>query len=53
MQPQAASHVYRSVLLLSKTRHDSGSSTDGSKKGPSESNSPVPIEKDEEKEKGC
>ncbi|GAB6030492.1 Retinoblastoma-like protein 1, variant 2 [Chamberlinius hualienensis] len=56
MQPQALSHIYRSVLLTSKKRHSStgssSSSGEGSKQGgASESNSPVPMEKDDEKEK--
>lgn len=49
LQPQAASHVYRSVLMSSKKRRNSGSS-DNSKNG-SGSNSPVPTER-EEKETG-
>ncbi|CAG2236659.1 RBL2 [Mytilus edulis] len=40
MQPQAQSHVYRSVLLTGRRRHTSGGS-DGSKNGASRSSSPT------------
>ncbi|XP_052230201.1 retinoblastoma-like protein 1 isoform X2 [Dreissena polymorpha] len=49
MQPQAQSHVYRSVLLTARARHASGSS-DGSREV-SGSSSPVNGEKDEGKDK--
>lgn len=49
-QPQAQSHVYRSVLLTSRNRHTSGSS-DGSRAGASRNSSPVNGEKDDSKEK--
>lgn len=50
LQPQAQSHVYRSVLLNSRYRHTSGSS-DGSRAGASRTSSPVTGEKEETKEK--
>ena len=40
MQPQAQSHVYRSVLLTGRRRHTSGGS-DGSRNGTSGSSSPI------------
>ncbi|XP_069675672.1 retinoblastoma-like protein 1 isoform X2 [Periplaneta americana] len=40
LQPQAASHVYRSVLLCSKRRRGSGSSSNGT----SNTSSPVPSD---------
>ncbi|KAL3858951.1 hypothetical protein ACJMK2_009197 [Sinanodonta woodiana] len=49
MQPQAQSHVYRSVLLTQRKRRTSGSS-DGSRNGTSGSSSPVTIQ-EETKEK--
>ncbi|XP_060567628.1 retinoblastoma-like protein 1 isoform X1 [Ruditapes philippinarum] len=50
LQPQAQSHVYRSVLLNSRYRHTSGSS-DGSHAEASGTSSPVNGEKEENKEK--
>lgn len=50
LQPQAQSHVYRSVLLTSRYRHTSGSS-DGSRTEASRNSSPVNGEKEENKEK--
>lgn len=49
LQPQAASHIYRSVLLSTKKRRNSGSS-DNSKNG-SGSSSPVLSEKEEKEAK--
>jgi hypothetical protein len=40
LQPQAASHVYRSVLLCSKHRRGSGSSSNGT----SNTSSPIPSD---------
>ncbi|XP_074644237.1 retinoblastoma-like protein 1 [Tubulanus polymorphus] len=45
MQPQAQSHVYRSVLLTSRKRHVSGASS------ASGSSSPFPEDKDEKEKK--
>lgn len=50
MQPQADSHVYRSVLLCTKKRRHSGSS-DESKNDMSCSNSPVAVDREEDKER--
>ncbi|XP_077982360.1 retinoblastoma-like protein 1 [Glandiceps talaboti] len=41
LQPQAASHVYRSVLLRSRRRHSSNSSDGSAKNGTSRHGSPV------------
>ncbi|KAL5021351.1 hypothetical protein ScPMuIL_000506 [Solemya velum] len=49
-QPQAQSHVYRSVLLNGRRRHTSGSS-DSSRNGTSGSSSPVNVEKEDSKER--
>ncbi|XP_069112560.1 retinoblastoma-like protein 1 isoform X2 [Argopecten irradians] len=46
LQPQAQSHVYRSVLISGRRRRTSGSS-DSSKNGTSGSSSPVPEIKEE------
>ncbi|XP_041375450.1 retinoblastoma-like protein 1 isoform X2 [Gigantopelta aegis] len=50
IQPQAVSHVYRSVLLNGRRRHTSGSS-ESSKSATSGSSSPVNTEKEDTKEK--
>jgi len=51
-QPHASSHVYRSVLLCTKTRRGSASSTSGSASSggnnPSTTPSPAPSEKEED-----
>lgn len=47
LQPQAASHVYRSVLLSSKKRRNSGSSENSENSG---SNSPIPGEEEKDKD---
>lgn len=53
-QPHASSHVYRSVLLCTKARRGSASSTSGSASSasggnnPSTTPSPAPSERDEE-----
>ncbi|XP_064599560.1 retinoblastoma-like protein 1 [Liolophura sinensis] len=43
LQPQAGSHVYRSVLLSTRRRRTSGSSDNSSKNGASGSSSPVNL----------
>ena len=50
LQPQANSHVYRSVLLSSRRRRTSGSS-DSSKNGASGSSSPVNMDAEKDRER--
>ncbi|XP_059160736.1 retinoblastoma-like protein 2 isoform X2 [Physella acuta] len=49
LQPQAHSHVYRSVLLTTRHRHGSGSSDSSKSNEGSGTSSPVNVDKDRDK----